>query len=92
MWGTMTHGYSRFKKELERAKKADVKLVLAIEGTPESVWAGFERSQFSGESMIKKIMTMWIKYDLMPIFFETRRGMADTIIEFYEAFGRLYKS
>jgi ERCC4-type nuclease len=91
LWGTMTSGYARFKKEMQRAKEADLKLVLVIEGSFTQVACGIERSKYSGESMVRKLLTLWLKYDLMPVFCDSREGMAYMIREFYEAFGRNFK-
>lgn len=91
LYGTMTHGYERFRKELKRARAGGVKLVLAIEAHFLDVAAGYEYSQFSGESMVRKLMTLWLKYDLMPLFCGGREEMATMIREFYEAFGRNFK-
>ena len=92
LFNTMTNNYDRFKEEMARAKEMGVKLVLAIEGTPATVLAGTPYSKFSGESMMRKLMTLWLRYDLMPMFCGTRAEMARVIFEFYEAFGRNYKA
>lgn len=91
LWGTMTTGYARFKREMELAKAREIKLVLAIEGTIQNILAGCDYSQYAGESMIRKLMTLWLKYDLMPLFCGTREDMAYVIREFFESFGRNYK-
>lgn len=91
LFGTMTNGYERFKKEMERARTGGVKLVLAIEASFLDVAAGYEYSKFSGQSMVRKLMTLWLKYDLVPVFCGGREEMADIIREFYEAFGRNFK-
>ena len=92
LFGTSTSGYKRFKREIGRAKQAGIKLILAIEGNTSEVIEGYKFSKFDGHSMIKKLCTMWLKYDLVPMFFDSRVMMATFIQEFYEAFGRLYKS
>lgn len=91
LFGTSTKGYKRFKRELNRAKTQNIKLILAIEGNVSDVLNGYKYSAFDGLSMLKKLSTMWLKYDLVPMFFDTRESMATFIREFYEAFGRLYK-
>ena len=88
LFGTATSGYKRFKDELNRAKASGTKVVLAIEGTVGNVLAGYEHSQFSGVSMLKKLCTMWLRYDLVPLFFDSRLSMAAFIKEFYLSFGR----
>lgn len=88
LWGTMTTGYDRFKREMERAREAKFKMVLVIEGSLMDVYDGFERSAFKGDSMVKKLFTMWVKYDLVPVFCTDRREMKRFVIETFEAVGR----
>lgn len=92
LWGTMTSsdGYRRFKAEMERAKEDKMKLVLIIEGSYTDVWNGFERSVFEGSSMLKKLATLYTKYDLEYVFCESRRVMSRRIADTYSAIERAY--
>ena len=89
-FSTLTGGYKRFKAELTRAKSANVKLILAIEGSVADVLGGTDHSKVEGITILRKLCTLWLKYDLVPVFFESRQSMAKFIYEFYCAFGRLY--
>ena len=88
LFGTMTSGYQRFKDEMERARLAQHKLILAVEGTYTDVWNGIEHSQFDGQSMVKKLATLEVKYDLSTWFCESRRVMARRIVDLYSAVER----
>jgi ERCC4-type nuclease len=88
LFGSMTHGYSRFKKRIIEAKENNIKLVLIIEGTMRDVVQGYEHSQFSGDSMLKKLFMMWVRYDVYPVFCDTRRMMSRFIEESYDAVRR----
>lgn len=88
LWGTMTSGHDRFKRELQRAKDDNVKLILIIEGSYTDVWNGFERSKVDGQTMLKKLATMYVKYDLEYIFCESRRVMARRIVDTFLAVER----
>lgn len=90
LWGTMSNGenYQRFKKEMGRAKDSGHKLILIIEGSYSDVWNGFERSQFEGPAMLKKLATLYVKYDLEYIFCESRRVMARRIVDTFLAIER----
>ena len=88
LFGTMTSGYDRYKREMERAKVANVKLVLIIEGSYSDVWNGIEHSKFSGESMLKKLAMLYVRYDHEYIFCESRRVMARRITDVYSAIER----
>ena len=92
LFGTMasTDGYRRFKAEMERAKADGVKLILIIEGSYSEVYNGFERSQFEGPAMLKKLATLYVKYDLEYIFCESRRVMARRIADVFYSVERNY--
>lgn len=91
LFGTMTSGYERFKREMERAEKSNMKLILIIEGSYSDVWEGIPQSKFDGKSMMKKLATLYVKYDLEYIFCESRRVMARRIVDTFSAVERVYK-
>ena len=89
-FSTLTSGHARFKRELERAKKANFKLILMVEGTYTDVWKGCEYSQTDGPTLIKIMNTMYVKYDLEFKFCESRRVMARQIVDLASAVERSY--
>ena len=91
LFGTMTSGYERFKHEMKRAEEAGLKLVLLIEGSMREVAGGYEHSQYSGDSMLKKLAMLYVRYDLECHFFNDRREMARYIEEVFSAVRRNYK-
>lgn len=91
LFGTMGKGYERFKREMERAKQSNMQLILIVEGTYTDVWNGCEHSQITGESMHKKLHTLFVKYDLTTIFCESRRVMARQIAGTFDAIERNFK-
>lgn len=88
LFSTMTSGYARYKREMERAKADNVKLILIIEGSYSDVYQGFERSQFSGPSMMKKLAMMFVRHEQEYIFCESRRVMARRIADTFYAIER----
>lgn len=89
LWGTMaSNNYERFKREMARAKDANHKLILLIEGSYSDILEGLSYSQFSGSSMIKKLATLHVKYDLDYWFCFSRREMASRIADTYFAIER----
>lgn len=90
LFGTLTAGHDRFKRELERAKKAEFKIILMVEGTYTDVWNGCEYSQTDGPTLIKIMNTMYVKYDLEFKFCESRRVMARQIVDLASAVERSY--
>jgi ERCC4-type nuclease len=90
LFGTMTAGYRRFKKELSRAKEFGLRIVLVIEGSMREVEAGYRYSQFPGRAMLKKLAMLYVRYDLEYHFFNDRREMARFIEEVFDACRRNY--
>jgi len=92
LFGTMTSGYARFKREMARARQAGITLVLIIEGSMKDVAKGYQYSKFDGNAMLKKLFMLWIRYDLFPVFCEDRRTASRFIEETFSAVARNYKA
>lgn len=90
LYGTMTGGYKRFRKEIDRARQAETKLFLIVEGTLTDVYAGYKHSSWDGESMVKKLYTLRVRHDIETIFCQSRWECSQVIAEFFEAVGREY--
>ena len=88
LFGTMGQGYNRFKKEIIRAKELNIKLILIIEASLTKILKGYEPSQLKGFSVVKKLFTLFIRYNLLPVFCKDREEMSIYITEFYLALGR----
>lgn len=92
LFSTLGSGeYDRFKREMLRAKELNIKLVLLIEGTMRDVAKGYDRSVFSGEAMLKKLATLYVKYDLEYHFCCDRYVMSRRIEDVFSAVARLWK-
>lgn len=91
LYGTLTSGMERFKRELVRASENKFKLILAIEGTLSEVLVGSPHSEVKGETIMKTIHTLWVKYDLVPQFWPNRSEMKRGMLETWEAVGRNFK-
>lgn len=90
LWGTLTSGIDRFKKELERAKESKVTMYLAIEGTMLDVYAGVGFSTIMGSQIVRSIFTFKMKYGLQPVFCPNREQMKYYMIETFDAVRRTY--
>lgn len=90
LFGTMTKGHVRFKKELTKAADLKIKLILIVEGSLSAVLQGVEHSAYAGSSCIQKLFTLFLKYDLMPVFCLNRQEMVEYIKAFYAAVGRCH--
>jgi len=88
LYSSLFKNYARFRKEVQRAHKKNIMLILAVEGTYTKVGKGYKYSKVKGESMRKKLNTMWYRYNLFPIFCKDRAEMARRIVDLYSALGR----
>ena len=91
LYGTLTKGMPRFKRELERAKEAGIQMVLIIEGSMRDVAKGIPHSQVDGSQILKTIFSLWIRHDLIPVFCNDRAEMARFITESFSAVHRSFE-
>ncbi len=83
LFGTLTFGYDRFRKEITRAEKAKIRLIIAIEGTKEKVLLGYKHSSRDPVSIIKQLETIEKKYGVKAVFFASRISMQNYIADYY---------
>ena len=91
LFGTLGKGHHRFKREIERSKASNATLVILIEGTLSDVYAGVPQSEVKGESIVKTLFSLYMRYDIVPMFVKSRAEMVEIIRESFEAIGRLEK-
>ena len=72
LFGTMTKGYQRFKREIERGKEHKLQIVLLIEGSMRDVAKGYKHSKFEGKSKSGSNLKRWEKEKWV----DTRTGKA----------------
>lgn len=93
LFGTMTSGYKRFKREYERFEQiqdSKKEFWLYMEATLFGVGGGFHRSEFSGESMVKKLFTLLERYKIHLLFMPDRKEAAEFMVQRWAAYGREY--
>lgn len=104
LFGTMGRGYKRFKKEMIRAQEQELQLIIIVEGTMQRVkyWTDSEHHNFrlmladrkrhcmTGDSLIKKLFTLYHRYGIQTVFCKDRTEMADYIVEFFVSAGKEY--
>lgn len=91
LYGTLTSGMERFKREIERAKEDGFQLIIIVEGCFEEVRQGFKYSKAEGDSILKTLFTLWVKHDVPHIFCNDRKDMVRTILHMFSAVGRNFK-
>lgn len=85
LFGTLGKGYKRFKKEIERAIHRKKTIILIIEGSLKEIGKGCSYSEIKGESILKTVFTLLMRYGVYPVFCVSRREMAEFIGHFYLA-------
>lgn len=91
LYGTLGKGMERFKKEMQRANEDGVKLIIIVEACFAEVLNGYEHSKMEGDSIVKTLMTLWVKHDVPHILCNDREDMKRTILEMFSAIGRNFK-
>jgi ERCC4-type nuclease len=88
--GTLTQGYSRYRKEIKRAIENKILLVMIIECSLTKFLKGIPQSQRSGEELVQQIFTIALKYRVPFVFCNDRAESSRFILETFLAYGRSY--
>ena len=91
LFGTLTNGMERFKREIAKANENNIKLILIVEGSICDVLAATDYSSTAGKSILKTMFTLWLKYDVLPVFTNNRSEMKRFMTETWESCGRNFK-
>lgn len=84
LFSTLSAGYSRFKREIQRAKENNITLIIAIEGSKERILRGYSHSKRNGCSIVLQLETIRDRYGVDHIYFPSRISMANYIEKFYQ--------
>lgn len=87
LFSTLGAGHHRFKKEIERAKINGSKLIIVIEGTLSRILNGCY-GDTKGETIVRKLSTLWSKYDVPYVCCKDRTEASRFIYEYYCSVGR----
>lgn len=83
LFSTLTGGYKRFKKEINRCIEDKNLLVIIIETTLSEILSGYKHSSVRGESIVRTLFTLMIKHRIPFICCSSRKEMSEYISEFY---------
>ena len=78
LWGTMTKGHTRFMKEHGRSPKGSGFIVI-VEAPFSRILAGFDRSKYPGEILVRKLWMLWKDHGIFTVFCQSRQDMANYI-------------
>lgn len=87
LYGTLGRGNRRFKREVERAHKDRIRLVIAVEGSVKDLLRGLKYSTMKAISVLRTMLTFWIIYGVEHRLFNTREDMERYIYETYIVYG-----
>lgn len=90
LFGTLSKGYERFKRELARAKENKFTIILVIEDSMREVAKGHKYSKRKGDSVLKQLAMLRVKHDLEYHFFNDRYESAKFITDIFNAIARNY--
>ena len=85
LFGSMTKGHERFRKEMERARVKSILMIIIIEGSLTKVAKGIRHSRVQGISIIRTVFSLWVRYGVIPVFVKDRQEAAEFIIQYYLA-------
>lgn len=88
LFGTLGKGYARFKKEIIRSKDNKSELIIIIEGTITDVLAGTRFTKIQGIQILRTILSLWNRYQIVSVFCKDRQEAALFIAEYYLAYAR----
>ena len=80
--------YKRFKRMMEKSLDKDYHLTIIVEGSLSDILRGSEYSILTGESIVKKLFTLYERYGIIPVFAGSRTDMAHYIVQRYIAIGK----
>lgn len=90
LYGTLSKGYDRFKREIERSKEENLQLIIIVEGHLSKVLTGTNYSVRTPESLVYQIFTIWVRHGIQTIFCKDREDTAEYITQFYIAHEKHY--
>lgn len=90
LYGTLGKGYKRFKREIQKVLDKKWTMIIIIEGSLTKVLKGYKHSTLEGISIVKKLMTLWIRYGIRPVFCSNREEMSEFITNFFIGVGNEY--
>lgn len=94
LYGTLTHGHERFKKELQRSQTLEY-FVIIVDASYTSIidkeFEGSEHIKTPGEIIIKIIHTIQIKYKINIIFSNGRIESKRIITNIFNAYKNIKK-
>jgi ERCC4-type nuclease len=68
LYGTLTHGYERFRREIDRAANTATELTIIVEGSLTRTRLGTDYGSRTPESLIYQLFYIGAKYGVRTVF------------------------
>ena len=88
LFSTLSGQYERIKREIEKAKEEDIKIIIIIEGSLRRVLAGYKHSQRTPISIVFQLFTLRVRYNIEAVFCNNREEMSQYIFHLFTALER----
>lgn len=88
LFGTLSQGYKRFKKEIIRAREEGILLVIIIEENYSKVLKGHKYSKRNGEELAAQLWTLMIKHGVPFVCCKNREEMSRYITDCFVCLGK----
>lgn len=92
LYGTLSKGYERFKKEIERSKLNNWQLIIIVESSLTRILQGVNYSQRTPQSIVRQVFTILARYNIKTVFCTSREESAEYITQFYYAHIKEYNN
>jgi ERCC4-type nuclease len=91
IYGTLSGGYDRFKREMQLARELEITLIIIIEGSLRRVLSGYSNSRRTPISLVYQLFTIRVRYGIHTVFTNTREEMSEYITHLFLALEREYE-
>lgn len=91
LYGSLSQGYERFKKEIIKSSENSIRLIIIIEGSLNTVLRGTPNSRRTPISIIHQLFTIRARYGIETVFTNSRDEMSKYITHFFKAHAKEYE-
>ena len=91
LYGTLSQGYDRFKREITEATENKISLIIIIEGSLRRVLSGYINSKRTPISIVYQLFTLRVRYGIEAVFCNNREEMSSYITHMFLALEREYE-
>jgi len=83
LYSTLSHGYERFKQEIERSKGYNYQIIIIVERNLSTILTGFGYSSRTPQSIVYQLFTILARYKVWTVFCRDRNEASEYITQFF---------